>query len=271
MANKKKTGTSLVKWDAKLAELASRATKTVASVGTGGNMIKTQGGRLNYQGADIPGNKMRVIVLAHVLHNAFYEGAFDADNPTSPICYAFGAEKSDLVPHEQSPKIQHDQCEGCPQNEWGSANTGRGKACANKARLALISESDLQEDIAMAELAFIHVPVTSVKAWAGYVRQLDELVHRPPLAFVTEISLTPDPKNQFNMLFMLAEQIEDGAIIEQLIAKAEVAEKEITFPYPEFEQTAAPKRGAKGRNVVPPRAATKGRAAAAGGSKKSKF
>lgn len=268
MASKKKTGTSMVKWNAELAALAARATKVVAGVGTGGNMIKTAGGRLNYQGADIPGNKMRVIVLAHVLHNAMYEGKFDADNPSSPICYAFAAEKADLVPHEDSPQKQAEACEGCPHNEWGSADVGRGKACANKARLGLISESDLQEDISKAEIAYIHVPVTSVKAWAGYVRQLEELVKRPPLAFVTEISLVPDPKNQFAMLFNMAEQIEDGEVIGALIERGKIADKEIGFPYPEFEEQAKPQRRAKGRNVVPPRAVGRGKAAA---NKKSKF
>lgn len=269
MASKKKPGSALVKWDQKLAELAERTAKTVENVGTGGNMIKTQGGNLNYQGADIPKNTMRVIVLAHRLHNAWYENQFDPSAPESPACYAFGEVLEGMAPHEKSEKPQNDACAGCPQNDWGTANTGRGKACANKCRLALVSETDLGEDISQAEIAYIHVPVTSVKGWAGFVRSLKE-IKLPPLAVIMELRTVPDAKSQFKMLFETIEKIEDGETLEALFAKAEIAEREIEFPYPEFvEQPQPARRGAKGRNVVLPRTppAAKGKAAAG----KSKF
>jgi hypothetical protein len=267
MAKKKAAGTSLVKWDAELAKLAGAATETEKNVGAGGNMIKLQGGRLQYQGAEIPENKMRVIILDHVLHNAWYKGKFNSAVPQSPECYAFARVEEDLAPHEKSPEPQNEQCKGCAMNEWGSADTGRGKACGNKRRLGLISESDL-EDIMGAEVAYLHIPVTSVKGWAGYVRQLDELLKRPPLAVITEITVIPDNDTQFKVLFKMVEQIEDGDKIGELIEKAKTVAKEIMFPYPEFTAPAEPvKRGARGRNVTPARVPPKGKAAA----KPSKF
>lgn len=265
LKKKKGTGTAITKWDAKMAELAARATKVVKDVGAGGNVIGTAGGQLKYKGAVIPGNKLNCVVLAHVLCNTDYDGPFDSDNPSSPRCFAFGADKNEMTPHEDSAEKQSDACVGCPQNEWGSADVGKGKHCANKVRLGLISDGDLEEDIAAAEVAYIHIPVTSVTYWAGFVRQIADTLNRPPYGVICELSLIPS-KNQFDMQFKPISEIEDGDIMGALIEKAERVEKDIEFPYVAIEKPAAPARRANKQRVVPP---TRGAKPAAG--KKSKF
>lgn len=264
MAAKTKKSTALVKWDAQLAERSKIAAKLVDEIASGGNMIGTKNGVLSYKNAKIPGNKMNVVVLSHVLHNAFYKGKFDPNNPKSPDCYAFGMTKKEMAPHEKVAKPENDDCASCPQNEFGTADTGRGKACKNTCRLGLISQSDL-EDIEGAEVAYIHVPVTSVKAWAGYVRELEDVMHRPPLGVVTEISLHPDDETQFTMEFKLIDKVEDE-YFEALFPKADKVDKDITFPYVVIENQ---KPAAKaGRKVVPQ---AKGKAAAAAAGKRAKF
>src|ERR1017187_7596078 len=144
MAVKKQAGTAMAKWDETLSRLAQESTQVVAGLAGGGNFVKTRGG-LSYKDAPIPDNKMRVIVLDHVLCNTYYEGKFDPDDPTIPVCYAFGTNAHLMAPHEDSEKAQSKQCEGCPQNEWGTADVGRGKACKNGVRLALMVEGDLDD------------------------------------------------------------------------------------------------------------------------------
>lgn len=245
MAAKKQ---QMVKWDEKFAALAGRAAKAVAGV-SGGSMVSHKGGILSYKGAAMPENKMEVVIILDITHNAFYEGRFDADNPQSPVCFAFGdvtGEADDFVmaPHADSAVPQSEQCQGCPQNEWGSADQGRGKACKNMHRIAMITAGDL-EDIAAAEVAYMHIPVMSVKGWAGYVRQLQTVEGKPPLAFVTTVSCVPDAKSQYRVVFGDPQVIEDNGQLEQLVAKMEQAQQEIAFPYAQIEAPAPPARNVR--------------------------
>jgi hypothetical protein len=248
MAKKKApaTGKQMTNWNEELAKMAQVSAGIEASVGLGGNYIKTRGGQLEYNGGIIPDNKMNVIILDHVLENAFYQGRFDPENPQPPVCFAIGRDSKTMEPHENSSDRQSDACEGCPMNEFGSADTGRGKACKNTRRLALLPE-DALENVEDADVAFIKVPVTSVKAWAGYVRQLADTLKRPTLGVITQISLTPDPKTQFKMNFKLMGTIDDGDVIGELIAKRQSAEAVLTAPYSPPEDDAQPaKRPARG-------------------------
>jgi hypothetical protein len=241
------TGKALVKWDEELAKRAQAATAAADEIGSGGNIIGTAGGQLKFRGAPVPGNKMNVVILVNKLHNMYYEGAFDPANPASPVCYAFGDTKDEMRPHEKSPKPQHATCKGCPQNEFGTADRGKGKACKNSERLGLITEGDLQ-DVVGAEAAFIHIPVTSMKGFAAYIRQVADTLKRPPLGVVTELALVPDPKNQFAMTFRLVEPIDDPEVLGAIIEKEAAVSKELPFPYVQIE--AAPAVPARGRAAL---------------------
>lgn len=258
-AAKKAPGKALIPFEERLRQQAQVATAIEENVGSGGQMIGTRGGRLSFGGAEVPGNKMNVVIIDHVLENHLYEGRFDPETPQSPICFAFGRSENDMAPHENSAEPQHDACKGCPMNEWGSADTGSGKACKNVRRLALITEDQL-DDVGSAQVAYLKVPVTSVKGWAGYVRQLSNTLERPPMGVVTEISLVPDPKSQFKMQFKLVEPIEDGDVLEALFEKQDVVSTEITFPYaPPGDEDEKPQRG-RGRSAAKPAARGRGRA-----------
>lgn len=234
----KKKSTSIVKWSEKLAALAKETVQT--EVGTGGesNFIKTKSGVMSYQGATVQGNKMAVIVLDHVLENAYRPGKYEPDNPKSPVCYAFGRDAESMAPKDDVPNKQAERCDGCPKNEFGSAETGKGMACgSNRRRLALIPATALAEGIAAAEVAYLSLPYFSGKEWKGYVRDLEESMHLPPLGVVTEIAIVPDAKSQFRIKFTLVEEVAEKHF-ELLWAKHETAKKHIDFPYIQFEETA---------------------------------
>jgi hypothetical protein len=246
MTTRKSNGRAMVKWDERLAALAQAAKKTVAQVGGGGNFLSIRGGALSYQKVAVKGNKMRCIVLAQVLENQHYPAAFDPDSPASPDCYAFGEDRDGMAPHEAVERPFNPTCAGCPMKEFGSAERGRGKACGDVIRLALIAEEDLG-DIEGAEIAYLKVPYYSTLEWAAYVRELDEVYHKPPLAFFTELGVVPDPKSQFRVKFERGDEL-DEASFEALFARQEEAQRSIAFPYPKFEDApakAAPRGAAK--------------------------
>ena len=236
-AKKPATTKAVANWSERLAGYATEVAATEQTAG--GKFISTKGGRLSIGGAEVPGNKMTVVVLDHIMENHHYTERFNPDQPTSPVCFAFGRNEAEMVPHENSSEPGSDACKGCPLNEWGSADVGKGKACKNIRRLAVITEDGL-EDIENAEVAFLKIPVTSVKAWAGYVQAVANNLKRPPFGVVTEVSLVPDASTQFRMQFKLVEAIEDGDALEALIARREQVASEIAFPYQPAEEAAAP-------------------------------
>lgn len=248
----KKPGTTMQKWDEKLAAMAQMAAGIEDSVNLGGNYISLKGGQLSYNGGIIPGNKMNVIVLDHILENLYYVDRYDPDNPQPPAAYALGRDEEELRWHEDSIEpYAGELCKDSDINQWGSADQGRGKACKNVRRLALITEDSLDK-VAEADVAMLRIPVTSVKAWAGYVRSLADQLKRPPLGVVTEISITPDPKTQFKLHFKLIGTIDDGDTIGELIEKRDSVEQMLFAPYvmAEAEAAPAPTRG-RARGAAP--------------------
>lgn len=243
----KKESTAVAKpmnWQERLASMAQEAVKTEESV-SAGNFISFKSGQMSFQGNPIQGNKLDVIVVDHILENCFYGRRYDGDNPTPPQCYAFGRSEDDLEPHEKASEPQHDKCKGCPMNEFGTADQGKGKACKNTRRIAVIAADNLDPDaIASAEVGYMKLPVTSIKGWASYVRALSATEGKPPLAFVTQVSLVPDAKTQFKVGFTKVESLDAEAIEAVLHRHDEVAES-ISFPYPEPSEEESPARGKK--------------------------
>jgi hypothetical protein len=256
-ATKKTSGKSMTVFEERMKQLAAAAVGVEARVGGGGTFISTKGGALSYNGAEMPDNEMDVVVLDHIIEYVYYGDRYDPDNPQSPIAFAFGRDEDEMTWHPNSiPEYAGELCKDSDINQWGSAETGKGKAAKNIRRLAVIP-ADQIDDIENAEIAYIKVPVTSVKGWAGYVRSLANNLNRPPLGVVTRISLVRDDKTQFKMKFELVDQIEDAETFERLCELSEKAAAEIEFPYAPYEEPEAkPARGAKkaGRQVPVQRA-----------------
>lgn len=192
----------LVNMDELLRGLAKEATAVERpSVST----IGTRAGQLKYNKQPIPGNKLDCIIIASTHTNMFYEGVFDEDNPANPVCYAYSATGTDMVPHPTSSKPQADSCADCPHNKWGTAikngKPGKGKRCKQTRHLALVPASTTPEEVSTAELAVLKLPVMSVTNWGNYVNKLATLFSRPPLGVITTVSTRPDDKSQFKVEF----------------------------------------------------------------------
>ena len=237
-----KTGTAVVAWDEDVAKLAEQMGDARKS-GGGGDFIGVSASGFSVGGEDI-GPEMNVVILDYVNENQYYAEKYDADNPSPPVCFAFARKEKDLKPHEASTDPQHDKCEGCPMNAYGTSETGKGKACKNVMRLAMITEGDL-EDIENAEVHMMKVSVTNVKHFTAYIDKLRNpnlnLGKKPmPFQVVTTIKVKPVKKTQIELSFEMVEEV-PAEVRSALIAKVTAQlDKTITAYQPKSEEAAPP-------------------------------
>ena len=224
--------TEVVTWQDELAKYAQAAVATQrASAGTA---LTFKSGIMKIGGQPVASNKLSVIVIGSAFENAYYDPSvpYDNDNPRSPICFAFGETDEGMAPHAQSTVKQHDDCTSCPHNQWGSAEKGRGKACKNIQRLALMSASPLNvETVQQGEVAYAKLPVTSNKNYSNYVHLLAGVHKRPPFAVITEIATVPDEKTQFKVTFRHMGNVEESAVGSALLNRSRTSFELLAVPY----------------------------------------
>lgn len=271
MAARKKAPASkaVAKWDEELARQAEIAAAMEASSG-GGQFFSIQGGQLTWQDNPMPGNEMAVVILDHIFENTFYEDAYDPDNPAPPSCFAFGRNDKEMEPHiivREADNQMADACDGCEMNEWGSADTGRGKACKTTRRLAMIPAGNFDKNgdfemiddpefYAKAQIGYMKLPVTSINGFASFVKQVAGTLKRPPFGIFTRVYVQPDPKTQYKVFFEPLDSIPDE-LASVIMERNEEAKTVIDFPYqlPDEEEPAP--RKARGRAKTKVKAKTK--------------
>jgi hypothetical protein len=291
-------GTAVGDWRSELASSAKAAVESEETAATGGGrFFGTRAGQLSFDDATLPGNQMACVIVDSLMENVYYESDFDADVKSPPTCFGFGRDANTISVHEKvfehsdtftpqcgpeggQPDNPDYLCKECPMNEWGTAKRGKGKACGNRRRLAVIPagtfkpvgrgggfDLELFDEAAPfkeAELAYLKVPVTSVKGFAQYLKQVADQFDRPLWGVATRVYIEPDPKTQFKVKFELIEVIEDEDVLQTLYLRHKQAEDEIAFPYlprnddDEEEQRQQP---ARANNKLGKRGAAQGKSA----------
>lgn len=249
----KAPGTEVVDWEAEMKAQAAIAAEAQRSSGGGGKFMSLKSGVMSFDDNPLPGNQIAVVILSDIMENSWYDGPYDPNTPASPKCFAFGHDEADMEPHEavdNDPYFdrQNPQCSGCPRAEWGSAPTGRGKDCKNVMRIAMIPagaykgtgkgrnqtfELDMFDDpehFRKAEVAYLKIPVMSVKNYSKYVKQLNADMSRPPWGVITNIYLEPDPKSQFKVMFELVDKL-DSDILAAVMPRHKAEDASMDFPY----------------------------------------
>lgn len=266
MAKKQQTQ-ALATWNEDLAKMAAEYADQEANTG-GGQFVSTRGGVLSFGDQPFPNNEMAAIIVDSILTNVYYEGDYDPETPQTPSCYAFGRDEKTLAPHDDAEVKQADGCEACPQNVFGSALKGRGKACTNRRRLGLISAGDLdpktgeftavteEAQLAKAQVAYLMLSPMSLNAFGSYVKELKAKLNRPPFAVFTKVSLVPDPKAQFKVVYECLGPVPDELLSACFARNKEVREV-IAFPFPKREAEAAPAKPQRGQRVQPQRTAAR--------------
>jgi len=213
------------------ARLAVQA-KVASEMAGGGSQISFKGGQIIIDNQIVPGGEMNVIILGVLNERTYYPGQFDSNKIQIPVCYSYDGQ----LPHADAADPQHSNCRGCPQDAWGSANTGRGKACREAARLAVISAD---ADFETAPIYTCRVPISSistVRELTGKAASAGKLVAQ----FITKLIVKPDAKTFFSVTLMA---INNNPIdLGLLLPRVNEAETALYRPYPSIEEEAAPEK-----------------------------
>jgi hypothetical protein len=261
---KKEPGTNIIRWADQLAAEAAVASKMEAATSSSA-YFSLKSGVLSLGGNPIPGNSMIVIIADYIMENVYYAEGYDPDNLTPPECFAFGKD-DEMKPHDvvfENGTNPHDKCIGCPKNEWGSAERGAGKACSNKRRLALLPAGTIENgkikpftkasQLEESALGLLKLPVMSVKGFSSYVKQVAVALKRPPHGLITKVSLVPDAKSQFRVMFEAVSEVPDE-LMGVVMLRREEASAALNVPYSmEQEEREAKPSKFRGKGAAAPK------------------
>ena len=272
MANPKKV-TQLNTWEAEMSVAAKVAAKAESR-----SVVRpyfSTNGQIKFQGAVLQ-HGAPLVVIDDIHANLYYEGVYDPNTPTAPDCFAFGRDvvdadgnvevvgidtwdgRSEMAPHKDCKTRVHDQCEGCPLNEWASG-TGKGKACQNTRRLAAIPAGTMgakgdfvpftkPDQFESAQVGYIKVPVTSTAGLSKLIMDTSKVLDRPLWSMATLMTSVPNPSGrlpqfviQFDQLDKIPNNLMD-AVFKRM--KSQVQDNETAHPFaPKAATAAAPAKG----------------------------
>jgi hypothetical protein len=148
------------------------------------------------------------IILDYRWVNNFYAGAFNPTAREKPLCYAIAQDQRVMEPMSGCSQPQAKACTGCPKNEFGSA--GRGKACKNNIRLAVIPADATEETTPWV----LTVSPTGIKHFSAYLNTLLQVHNKIPLQVITTIGF--DPKETFSTLRFQIAGLHDNELVMKL-------------------------------------------------------
>lgn len=230
-----------INYEEQLAKEASEIVKRISA--PTGDRIRFNANHAFITPDGMEGETLEVVIVDFASSNLFYDSPFDRDNPQPPGCFAIGPEPSLLVPSPNSPNKQSETCTACPNNQFGSAQNSKGKACKNTRLLAMMSATALDNPKEEAPIWILSVPPTSIKAFDSYVHMLSAKHKTVPVGVVTQVSL--DPSNMFaSPRFNVVRPLQ-GKELGMFMSRREEANQRLTAE-PDVSQYAAPKPSGRG-------------------------
>ena len=193
----------IVNWEERLAQDA----KAVAALERPAvSAVSLRSGVMSINDQPVPGNRLPCVVVAAVFENVLYTKQFDPNVVWPPDCFAQSLDGKEMHKHEVCADNEYGPaCETCDMFKWGSDTrrpVSKGKACKERRKLAILPATAIADgEIMKAEMAILSVPVTSVRNWGNFVNSVAAEYGRPFWAMLTEISVHPHVKNQFEVRF----------------------------------------------------------------------
>lgn len=139
---------------------------------------------------DDTSDTLNVIIVDFVARNEYYESAWNPNAIVPPNCFAIGTEIASMIPSDNSPEKQHENCASCWANQFDSG-VGKGKACSNTRLLAVIAP-DADSD---TPLLLLKVTSTALKNFDSYVASVIQTMQRPPRGVITQITFDQTVKH----------------------------------------------------------------------------
>lgn len=170
------------------------------------------------------------VILGGNQCNMYYEGAYEPGVFRPPTCYAVastlwerGEVDAKIAPPGDLKTKQSDRCKDCKWNAFGTADRGRGKACKNTVRLAMLpayGDGKLQQRFDKVDGVMLSIPPTSLKAWTLYVNHVVEGLKRPVCSVVTRVRKVPNETGAgFKLSFEIVEPIQDAPTLRQIASR----------------------------------------------------
>lgn len=93
--------------------------------------ISFKNGRFKMSKEDKGSDEITGVILFHGRQNTYWEGNYDANNPTPPICFSVDGKTGSVARDSQG---RFGSCRDCKYNQFGSG-VGKGKACRNQKKV----------------------------------------------------------------------------------------------------------------------------------------
>lgn len=180
------------------------------------------------------------VLRINMVAKTFYAKRYSEDDSEGarPDCYSFDGQ----APSQHSPNPQSPKCALCPHNQWGSRvsddNTGKGKACADNARMAIADANHLDKPM------LLRVPPASLRPLKDALKmvkqrglQYNEVTFK--IGFDKE---APSPKLTFKPVGVLDDasynkacELFDGEIIRAIVGADDDVAVAAALPAPAAE------------------------------------
>ena len=170
---------------------------------------------------DGPRGSIDVVILkANAnMSKTFYLQGWDENNNNPPDC----ASANGIVPDQGVPHPQNPVCATCPRNAWGSApNGGKGKACGDHRRMAVVPMTDLRNEHFGGPL-LLRCPAASLQDLSAFDNRYKGMGY-PYFTMAIKIGFDPAesyPKFTFAAIRPLTDA--EGAVVMEMRNSAEVA------------------------------------------------
>lgn len=256
-----RAATDLAPWEEEMAEEAKKAQEQLVGVGGLLKSIGTKAGIMRIGEDEVPDSQIGVVVLGFTNAKSFFgaDAVYDETNKVPPVCYAFADKIEQLAPHEKCKQKQNvPMCKGCKWDAFGTAKTGKGKACKDHLRLLLVEAGTLKgdtftrfepEDFKNGQLYTISIPATSQALFKAYTDGLAAR-DRPksPWAVFTKIKVKPHAKNQVEVTCTELDRVPMTADIWAVIKERRASSlASLTAPYPDAPEKPAETKGKKAK------------------------
>jgi len=185
--------------------------------------VKISGGSLRFEVTGTEGSpeftkEIEGVILYHHTINSFYKEKYSGCN-TLPDCGSYDGKVGGGNPGGN--------CMTCPNNQFGSADNGNGKACKNKRRIFILREGEMLP-------MMLSLPTGSLKEFSNFVRRLVSKGKRPH-TLVTRISLKKATSSlgiQFSkVVFSLIRDLTDEEIEAVLPLVDHIKESSVTIAW----------------------------------------
>lgn len=167
-----------------------------------GNKISLKGKQFTLPDGTTSAGPLRAVILDYRTVRQYYKGVYNQNDPKPPVCFAVSKLAEGVVPSDKSEEAQCGSCDDCSFNEWGSAPTGKGKACKNSMLLAVVPEGADADSPIMT----VSVSPTGLKSFNAMISKMTTSGFMPA-QMVVEMSFNPN--EQYPQLIFKADNMHD--------------------------------------------------------------